>query len=128
MSEEGVDPAPICPVCLDVEGNGEPFLITVCGHRFCEGCLMRWLSQANTCPVCRNQILEPRRRHNPQNSRQSEFRERPRRLSEPLINSRQSEFRRGERRRRVRVRSRIRLQTRLNAYTWRQRYAVRSRR
>lgn len=35
---------------LDQDGE------TVCDHRFCSGCLRRWVHLHNTCPVCRRAI------------------------------------------------------------------------
>ena len=40
----------ICGICLD-EMNVGRYLI--CGHRFHEGCVNRWLRRSRTCPMCR---------------------------------------------------------------------------
>ncbi|RWW00784.1 hypothetical protein GW17_00036221 [Ensete ventricosum] len=50
-----------CPVCLDelVEGGKEASAAAVvvrempCGHRFHEGCIVKWLGMNGSCPVCR---------------------------------------------------------------------------
>lgn len=41
---------PSCPVCLDGINSG---VRSQCGHTFHESCLMPWLSNHDTCPVCR---------------------------------------------------------------------------
>ncbi|CAL9761975.1 unnamed protein product [Musa acuminata subsp. burmannicoides] len=48
-----------CPVCLDGLGEGgkEESAAVVrempCGHRFHEGCIVKWLGMHGSCPVCR---------------------------------------------------------------------------
>ncbi|RWW88795.1 hypothetical protein BHE74_00002316 [Ensete ventricosum] len=52
-----------CPVCLDelVEGGKEASAAAAvvvvrempCGHRFHEGCIVKWLGMNGSCPVCR---------------------------------------------------------------------------
>ena len=39
----------LCPVCLDM--MSEPY-VTMCGHSFCHGCIVRSLELASKCPKC----------------------------------------------------------------------------
>lgn len=52
-----------CPVCLDdYQPDDELLKITDCSHWFHRGCLEQWLSNANTCPVCRKRVKGKKRR------------------------------------------------------------------
>ena len=50
------------PVCLG------PALTTVkawpagCGHKFCYGCITRWLEQSTACPMCRAKVVSDKTR------------------------------------------------------------------
>jgi hypothetical protein len=50
----------ICPVCLcslaEVKESGYYLTSTVCGHVFCEPCLMTAKKKNGRCPVCRKNI------------------------------------------------------------------------
>jgi len=47
---------PNCCVCLtDIKTNEDTLLIP-CGHMFHNECIMSWLNQNNTCPVCRFEL------------------------------------------------------------------------
>lgn len=46
----------ICPVCLDI--LDENSIATVCNHSFHYDCIFTWLLKHNTCPTCRNCIIE----------------------------------------------------------------------
>ncbi|XP_017069592.1 E3 ubiquitin-protein ligase complex SLX5-SLX8 subunit SLX8 [Drosophila eugracilis] len=39
-----------CPICLDCP---EAAVTTKCGHVFCKECLIKALSQSQTCPICK---------------------------------------------------------------------------
>lgn len=43
-----------CTICLESEGTMIP---TVCGHNFHTNCLMGWLNNHNSCPVCRHNLV-----------------------------------------------------------------------
>tara|TARA_B100000674_G_C37868268_1_gene928188 strand:+ start:145 stop:975 length:831 start_codon:yes stop_codon:yes gene_type:complete len=43
-----------CTICLESEGTMIP---TVCGHNFHTNCLMEWLKDHDSCPVCRNSLV-----------------------------------------------------------------------
>ncbi|KAF9787982.1 hypothetical protein BJ322DRAFT_1046327 [Thelephora terrestris] len=52
-----------CPVCLDdYQVHDDLLKITDCTHWFHRGCLEQWLSNANTCPVCRKRVKGKKRR------------------------------------------------------------------
>ncbi len=43
-----------CPICrCDLEG---PVMSPCCQHIFCGGCMLGWLKNKNTCPMCRSKI------------------------------------------------------------------------
>lgn len=44
------DTAKQCPICLNKFKSGT---ITKCEHFFCTPCIITWLSQAHSCPMCR---------------------------------------------------------------------------
>ncbi|XP_059637675.1 RING-H2 finger protein ATL11-like [Cornus florida] len=46
----------VCPICLDVmltETEEDIVVETCCLHVFHKGCISRWLSKSNSCPICR---------------------------------------------------------------------------
>ena len=43
-----------CTICLESEGTMIP---TVCGHKFHTNCLMEWLRNHDSCPVCRHNLV-----------------------------------------------------------------------
>ena len=51
---EQIDP---CPICLDEIGDTNS-CVTGCGHKFCLKCLSTALREKNTCPMCRQKLLE----------------------------------------------------------------------
>lgn len=44
-----------CPICQELTSTPKT---TTCQHTFCASCLDKWLAENNTCPMCRNQILD----------------------------------------------------------------------
>ncbi|VDO40351.1 unnamed protein product [Onchocerca flexuosa] len=44
-----------CPICLDALALNESSA-TCCGHTFHQSCILRWLKNYETCPVCRKEI------------------------------------------------------------------------
>ncbi|KAF3790470.1 E3 ubiquitin-protein ligase [Nymphaea thermarum] len=44
----------VCVVCM--EKVSEPTAILTCSHQYHEGCILRWLKQSRTCPLCRTMI------------------------------------------------------------------------
>ncbi|XP_033108268.1 E3 ubiquitin-protein ligase RNF181-like [Anneissia japonica] len=45
-----------CPVCLLPFESGENASMLPCQHRFHGNCIQPWLSQTNSCPVCRYEL------------------------------------------------------------------------
>ncbi|XP_059637676.1 uncharacterized protein LOC132279657 [Cornus florida] len=50
----------LCPICLDVMSTDTMDIIyeTCCLHVFHRRCISAWLSESNSCPTCRFQVLE----------------------------------------------------------------------
>ena len=44
-----------CPICI-CETN--EYVLTKCGHIFCEDCLKEWLETNNNCPLCNYEFIE----------------------------------------------------------------------
>jgi hypothetical protein len=45
-----------CTVCLDDIDPISPVSALPCGHRFHHQCIDKWITQSNTCPVCRRTL------------------------------------------------------------------------
>lgn len=46
-----------CVICFEIIGEKNN-CVTECGHKFCLKCLIVALSHKNSCPCCRNQLIE----------------------------------------------------------------------
>lgn len=46
-----------CAVCLDDYKIGTRATRMLCGHLFCTNCIREWLRTANSCPVCRFELV-----------------------------------------------------------------------
>lgn len=44
-----------CSICLEIMGR-HTSRITQCGHIFHQACLVAWLKDSTTCPICRDEI------------------------------------------------------------------------
>ncbi|KAJ1727424.1 E3 ubiquitin ligase [Coemansia biformis] len=44
-----------CSICLDT--LAQPYSL-VCGHTFCQECLLQWLAQSKQCPTCRAPVSQ----------------------------------------------------------------------
>ena len=44
-----------CTICINK--LSDIFLYTKCNHKYCFTCLMKWLEENSTCPVCRKLLL-----------------------------------------------------------------------
>eukprot|EP00993_Chasmostoma_nieuportense_P002613 NODE_3394_length_976_cov_10.944641_g3248_i0.p1 GENE.NODE_3394_length_976_cov_10.944641_g3248_i0~~NODE_3394_length_976_cov_10.944641_g3248_i0.p1 ORF type:complete len:296 (+),score=54.38 NODE_3394_length_976_cov_10.944641_g3248_i0:87-974(+) len=49
--------SPTCPVCLTPFRLGTPVTQLPCAHLFCEPCILTWLSEHATCPLCRSMVV-----------------------------------------------------------------------
>lgn len=56
MTEEHVGSGLECPVCKDDYGLGERVRQLPCNHLFHDGCIVPWLEQHDSCPVCRKSL------------------------------------------------------------------------
>lgn len=52
----GTDGKTECAICIDEMKKGETAVFLSCEHRFHEDCVVLWLKEHNTCPVCRTPI------------------------------------------------------------------------
>ncbi|KAF5736517.1 hypothetical protein HS088_TW14G00661 [Tripterygium wilfordii] len=56
MSQQQMDDHGSCPVCLEAYSAAAMELIQLpCRHVFHEHCILSWLKNAATCPICRRQ-------------------------------------------------------------------------
>jgi hypothetical protein len=46
-----------CPICMEPIGINDS-CTTKCGHSFCLGCLAKSLQDRNTCPLCRQELVD----------------------------------------------------------------------
>ncbi|KAB1260136.1 E3 ubiquitin-protein ligase RNF126 [Camelus dromedarius] len=56
VTEEHVGSGLECPVCKDDFGLGERVRQLPCNHLFHDGCIVPWLEQHDSCPVCRKSL------------------------------------------------------------------------
>ncbi|XP_013410592.1 RING finger protein 24-like [Lingula anatina] len=49
-------PNDVCPVCLDEFKLKEKIALCLCRHAFHLKCLLQWLEQRNSCPMCNTQV------------------------------------------------------------------------
>ena len=54
LKEFGIENS--CAVCKDELNIGEECLLMPCNHHFHENCLIPWLKERNSCPVCRYEL------------------------------------------------------------------------
>ena len=45
-----------CTVCIDDVGLGDEVIMLPCKHWFHDGCVVLWLREHNTCPLCRTSV------------------------------------------------------------------------
>ena len=43
-----------CPICM--ETNKEPIVVTCCQNMYCGSCILKWLQNKDSCPLCRKSI------------------------------------------------------------------------
>ncbi len=42
-----------CSICFSQQKQNKGTILTKCHHSFCFTCFMKWISNNNTCPLCR---------------------------------------------------------------------------
>lgn len=60
-----------CSICIDDINEGDMALFLPCKHWFHEDCVVMWLKEHNTCPICRTPIEKNDRSPNNSNDPQS---------------------------------------------------------
>ncbi|XP_047563908.1 E3 ubiquitin-protein ligase RNF126 isoform X1 [Lutra lutra] len=65
VTEEHVGSGLECPVCKDDYGLGERVRQLPCSHLFHDGCIVPWLQQHDSCPVCRKSLTGQNTATNP---------------------------------------------------------------
>jgi hypothetical protein len=48
-----------CAICLSDYEPGDVCSILPCSHTFCAACVKTWLRTNNSCPTCRQPVVEP---------------------------------------------------------------------
>ncbi|KAH7022528.1 hypothetical protein EDB80DRAFT_11100 [Ilyonectria destructans] len=65
----GNDDKTECTICIDEMKEGETVIFLPCKHWFHEACVVLWLKEHNTCPICRTPIEKNDRGNNSNDSR-----------------------------------------------------------
>ncbi|XP_047394055.1 E3 ubiquitin-protein ligase RNF126 isoform X2 [Sciurus carolinensis] len=65
VTEEHVGSGLECPVCKDDYALGESVRQLPCNHLFHNGCIVPWLEQHDSCPVCRKSLTGQNTATNP---------------------------------------------------------------
>uniref|UniRef100_A0A8C9AP92 E3 ubiquitin-protein ligase RNF126 n=1 Tax=Prolemur simus TaxID=1328070 RepID=A0A8C9AP92_PROSS len=65
VTEEHVGSGLECPVCKDDYALGESVRQLPCNHLFHDGCIVPWLEQHDSCPVCRKSLTGQNTATNP---------------------------------------------------------------
>jgi len=47
-----------CSICLELYQDGEKVSALPCKHTFHEGCISTWVSENNSCPICKQDIAQ----------------------------------------------------------------------
>ncbi|KAF6828383.1 RING finger domain-containing protein [Colletotrichum plurivorum] len=55
----GPDGKTECTICIDDFNVGDDVAVLPCKHWFHDACVVMWLKEHNTCPICRTPIEEP---------------------------------------------------------------------
>lgn len=65
VTKEHVGSGLECPVCKDDYALGEHVRQLPCNHLFHDGCIVPWLEQHDSCPVCRKSLTGQNTATNP---------------------------------------------------------------
>lgn len=60
----GEDDKVECSICIDDMKEGEKAVFLPCKHWFHEDCVVLWLKEHNTCPICRTPVEKPEGNNN----------------------------------------------------------------
>ena len=47
-----------CCICLNTKSKKQDYVMTPCKHEFCCSCLLKHITNAKTCPLCRDNIVD----------------------------------------------------------------------
>ena len=47
-----------CCICLNTKSKKQDYVMTSCKHEFCCSCLLKHITNAKTCPLCRHNIID----------------------------------------------------------------------
>ena len=47
-----------CCICLNTKSKKQDYVMTPCKHEFCCSCLLKHITSAKTCPLCRDNIVD----------------------------------------------------------------------
>ena len=47
-----------CCICLNTKSKKQDYVMTPCKHEFCCSCLLKHITSAKTCPLCRHNIVD----------------------------------------------------------------------
>lgn len=56
MDKKDVEQNPECPICNDINEVGDTLSQMPCLHMYHTDCIMPWLRQHNSCPMCRSEL------------------------------------------------------------------------
>lgn len=51
--DKNITECPECSICLNLYKNNDNIIITKCNHHFHYDCILEWLNNKGTCPLCR---------------------------------------------------------------------------
>lgn len=68
----GLDGKTECSICIDDMEEGQTAVFLPCKHWFHEECVVLWLREHNTCPICRSPIEKNERTNNNNNNSNSQ--------------------------------------------------------
>lgn len=54
-----IDQLKTCSICITEYTESSKIRILPCGHEYHDECIDQWLSENDSCPICRNRILHP---------------------------------------------------------------------
>lgn len=71
-----------CHICLEIKNK--PVMLTCCQNVFCGGCVLKWLSNNSSCPICRRIITTNMINYIPNNTHNtSKEKKEPRKRTKP---------------------------------------------